>query len=76
MRIPPESVSGTWPKANFVNPVRKGVALLVVEYFLLPLSIIVVSLRLYIRSVLVKKLWWDDFLMLWALVSSEFLCLR
>lgn len=44
---------------------------MVVELTLLPLAMIIVFLRLYVRIGWLKKSWWDDYLMVAAMVRTE-----
>lgn len=58
----------TWPKPNYVDPITRGSTLMVVELTLLPIAMIVVFLRMWVRVAWLKKAWYDDYLMLLALV--------
>ena len=69
MRRPPISVIATWPAPNYENPETRGPALLIVESIFLSLAWIILSLRLYVRLVILRKPWWDDLLMVLAAVS-------
>jgi hypothetical protein len=69
MRSPPPEVLKTWPKPNYVDPVTRGSTLMIVELTLLPIAIIVVCLRMWVRVGWLKKAWWDDYLMLLAMVT-------
>lgn len=46
----------------------KGPELKLVYSLVLSIAISLVSLRLYVRACMVKKLWWDDFCLLLGLV--------
>lgn len=70
MRVPPPEVKATWPKPNYVNPETRGPALLIVELTILPLALIILILRLYVRTMLLKNSGWDDWLMVGAAVRS------
>lgn len=70
MRIPPLEVAATWPLPNYTNPTTRGPALMIVELVLLPLALISVSLRLWIRIRWLRRSWWDDYLMLVAAIWS------
>ncbi|KAJ8118631.1 hypothetical protein OPT61_g445 [Boeremia exigua] len=70
MRSAPPEVMATWPKPNYVDPITRGPALMVVELTLLPIAMIIVFLRLYVRIGWLKKSWWDDYLMVAAMVFS------
>jgi len=68
MRFPPPSVIATWPPANHVNPENRGPALLIVEFTILPVALICLALRLYVRIFVVRRSGWDDWLMVGAAV--------
>lgn len=63
MRRPPLSVIATWPAPNYENPDTRGPALLITESIFLALAWIILSLRLYVRIFILRKPWWDDWLM-------------
>ena len=71
MRSAPPEVIATWPKPNYIDPVTRGSALMVVELTLLPIAMVIVFMRLYVRIVWLKKSWWDDYLMVTAMVCIE-----
>ncbi len=68
MRNPPLDVVLSWPPANFVNPITRPHSLLGIEIFMMLLAIAAVALRFYVRLIIMKKPWWDDWLCLAALV--------
>ncbi|KAL7772096.1 hypothetical protein CFE70_002049 [Pyrenophora teres f. teres 0-1] len=70
MRSPPPEVLATWPKPNYVDPVTRGPSLMIVELTLLPIAMIVVFLRLWVRISWLKKSWYDDYLMIVAMIFS------
>lgn len=70
MRSPPPEVLKTWPKPNYVDPVTRGSTLMIVELTLLPIAMIVVFLRMWVRVAWLKKAWYDDYLMLLAMVCN------
>lgn len=43
---------------------------MIVELTLLPLAFICLTLRLYVRIHIIKKTWWDD----WLMVAAAFFC--
>lgn len=43
---------------------------MIVELTLLPIAMIVVFLRMWIRIAWLRKSWWDDYLMIAAMVRS------
>ena len=70
MRSPPPEVLATWPKPNYVDPITRGPSLMIVELTLLPIAMIVVFLRLWVRISWLKKSWYDDYLMIVAMIFS------
>lgn len=70
MRFPPPEVIASWPKPNYKDPENRGPALLIVELTALPLAIICVALRLYVRIHVIKRSGWDD----WLMVAAVFFC--
>lgn len=66
MRYPTLDVIASWPKPNYVDPVGRGPALLAVELTVLPLALLCLALRMYVRIRLLRAPWWDDWLMLAA----------
>lgn len=67
----PLNVILSWPKPNYIDPDRRGPALVVVNCILLPLSLIVVGLRLYTRLVVVHSAGLDDVFIGLASVNSQ-----
>jgi hypothetical protein len=70
MRSVPIDVIATWPTPNYVDPVTRGSGLMIIELTLLPIAMIVVFLRLWVRISWLKKSWYDDYLMILAMVFS------
>ena len=56
----PLDVILSWPQPNYIDPVRRGPALVAVNCVLLPLALIVVGLRLYTRLIIVHSAGLDD----------------
>ena len=50
-------------------PRRRIDAFLVINSVTITLGILLVAARFYVRIVILKKLWWDDYLISLALVS-------
>jgi len=73
MRLPPPEVKATWPKPNYIDPETRGPALLIVELTVLPIALIVLVLRLYVRCIVLKNSGWDDWLMVCAAVCVPLL---
>ncbi|KAK3633268.1 hypothetical protein LTR56_002505 [Elasticomyces elasticus] len=70
MRIPPLSVLLTWPTPNYVDPVTRGNASLVVNVIFTTLVILAVALRFYCRfSAGALRFGWDD-----AMIALATLC--
>ncbi len=72
MRSPPPEVLATWPKPNYVDPVTRGPALVIVELTALSLSSIILGMRLYTRAYVTRNLGWDD----WVMVAGAVGILR
>lgn len=70
MRSPPLEVLKTWPKPNYVDPVTRGPSLMIIELSLLPIAMIIVALRMWVRIGWLKKSWWDDYTMVLAMVRG------
>jgi hypothetical protein len=68
----PLSVILSWPKPNYVDPVRRGPALVIVNSLLLPLALIVVGLRLYTRLAICRSAGLDDLFIALAVVGLPF----
>lgn len=68
MRLPPPSVVASWPPPNYVDPVTRGNALLIVNIVFQGLATIALAGRLYSRYI---KKWFgiDDVLIVLAYVS-------
>ncbi|KFY25173.1 hypothetical protein V493_04777 [Pseudogymnoascus sp. VKM F-4281 (FW-2241)] len=54
MRSPPPEVVATWPKPNYVDPVRRGNESEVVQSFLAALVTVILIIRLYARIAITK----------------------
>jgi hypothetical protein len=70
IRPVPDAVRLSWPTPNYVDPVRRGPALVIVNCLLLPVAMIVVGLRLYTRFFVVRSAWLDDLFISLALVRD------
>jgi hypothetical protein len=66
----PLSVLLSWPKPNYVDPIRRGPALVIVNSVLLPIAIVVVGLRLYTRLFIIRSAGLDDLFIALAVVSN------
>ncbi|KAF1808287.1 hypothetical protein P152DRAFT_469067 [Eremomyces bilateralis CBS 781.70] len=71
MRFPPPEVQASWPEPNFENPKTRGLALIVVELTILPVALIVLSLRFFVRGFMLRRqISWDDWTMLAAAICA------
>ncbi|KAH7113564.1 hypothetical protein EDB81DRAFT_702821 [Dactylonectria macrodidyma] len=68
MRNPPAPIIASWPAPNYENPVSRGPTLLIVELTIGSIAIATFLARLYVRVVKIKKMGFDDWLMLAAMV--------
>ncbi|WDK12808.1 hypothetical protein CGRA01v4_04089 [Colletotrichum graminicola] len=71
MRFPPATVMLTWPSPNHVNPTERGPALIIVELTSLSVALLCLCLRLYVRFFIIRKSWWDDWLMIAATLLED-----
>ncbi|OHW98261.1 integral membrane protein [Colletotrichum incanum] len=69
MRFPPANVVLSWPPPNYIDPIERGPALMIVELTSLSIALLCLCLRLYVRFFIIRKSWWDDWLMVAATVS-------
>jgi hypothetical protein len=70
MRLPPAKVLEDWPTPNYIDPVTRGDALLIVNSIFISLVIVTVGLRLYTRLVIKRWFGLDDIFILLAMVST------
>jgi hypothetical protein len=70
MRSAPPEVLKTWPKPNYVNPTTRGNTLMILELTLLPIAMVVVFLRMWVRISWLRKVGIDDWVMLVAMIFS------
>jgi hypothetical protein len=75
----PLDVILSWPKPNYVDPIRRGPALVIVNSLLLPVALVVVGLRLYTRLKICRSAGLDDLFIalavVWILFSRPLECL-
>ena len=64
----PLAVRATWPPPNFVNPVTRGPALLIVVIVSIVLALAIAVLRTYTRLRITRSFGSDDILILLAMV--------
>jgi len=65
----PLDVISSWPVPNYVDPERRGPALVIINSILLPVSLAVVGLRLYTRLRIAHSAGLDDVFIALASVS-------
>ncbi|QSZ30217.1 hypothetical protein DSL72_004739 [Monilinia vaccinii-corymbosi] len=70
MQMPSPQVESTFPEANYIDPVTRGPALLIITAVFLPIVYIVVGLRTFSRIHLSKQFGVDDIFLLIALVPT------
>ena len=66
----PLSVLLSWPAPNYVDPIRRGPSLVIVNSVLLPLAIVIVGLRLYTRLFIIRSAGLDDLFIALAVVCN------
>ncbi|KAK0736305.1 hypothetical protein B0T21DRAFT_440570 [Apiosordaria backusii] len=66
MRVPPPEVRASWPPANYENPETRGPALLIIQLIMLPIALIVLLLRFYVKLSIMGKIEADDWFMVAA----------
>src|SRR6187402_1781482 len=71
IRPVPDAVRLSWPAPNYIDPEKRGPALLIVNCLLLPIALVVVGLRLYTRLVVVRSAGLDDLFITLALVRPS-----
>lgn len=70
MQLPPPEILATWPAPNYVNPVTRGNAVLIVNVSLFAVALLVIIIRLYTRLRISKSFGLDDWLITAAMVPS------
>lgn len=70
MQIPSPQVLSTFPQPNYIDPVTRGPALLIITIVFLPIVYIVVGLRTFTRLHLSKHFGVDDVFLLIALIPT------
>jgi hypothetical protein len=73
IRPVPLAVLLSWPRPNYVDPIRRGPALVIVNSLLLPVALVIVGLRLYTRLVICRSAGLDDLFIALATVGLSFL---
>ena len=70
MQLPPADVLASWPTPNYVDPVARGPANLIMNVILYPLVCLAIFLRLFTRLRISKSFGVDDWLILASLVCA------
>ena len=71
MQLPPWNVIVSWPKPNYVDPVTRGDALLVLMILFSILVFLAVIGRYYSKIVIKRWFGWDDSMITLAWVSMH-----
>ena len=75
MRSPPPEVVATWPRPNYINPETRGPDLIVAGLITLSVALICLALRLYVRVRIMRKTEMDDYVIVAATVSQQYMLL-
>ncbi|CAI7604265.1 unnamed protein product [Penicillium glandicola] len=70
MKLPPASVTGSWPTPNYIDPTTRGHGVLIVNVVCLTWASLIVSLRLYTRLWITCSAGVDDVLIIIGLVFA------
>jgi hypothetical protein len=70
MQLPPTSVTFQWPTPNYVNPIDRGRALVVVALLFTTITTIIILLRVYTRLAISRSHGTDDGLIGLVLVRN------
>jgi hypothetical protein len=70
MQLPPPEVISQWPAPNYVDPIVRGSALLVVALVLSPLAMLIVGFRIFTRLTITRFYGIDDTLVISGAVSK------
>lgn len=71
-RYPTPQELASFPKPNYVDPITRRPLIVGVMGIMTVAVMLIMSCRLYSRTVLVYAIGWDDWIMLLATVSSPF----
>ncbi|KAJ8068770.1 hypothetical protein OCU04_002466 [Sclerotinia nivalis] len=70
MQLPSPEILASWPTPNYVDPVTRGNAVLVVNAVLFPVVLFIILIRLYTRLQISKSFGLDDWLIIAAMLPS------
>ena len=68
----PDEVRAAWPEANYVDPEKRGPALVILTAVFMALVLVFVLMRLYVYIRLLRRFGWDDLFLVLAFVSIMF----
>lgn len=72
MQLPPPEVLLSWPLPNYVNPVTRGDAALIVNIVTMAVAAVVTCLRVYTRLRITYTPGLDDILIVISLVREHY----
>lgn len=70
MQLPPLSVLTAFPKSNYVDPVVRGPALIIITTIMFPITLFMVILRVYTRIRVTRSFGLDDTLLVLAILPT------
>jgi hypothetical protein len=73
MRMPPLDLIASWPTPNYVDPVMRGPANIIITLIFFPLVFLIVGVRIYTRLRISRSFGADDWLILLCLVCASYL---
>ena len=73
MHMPPLDLIESWPTPNYVDPVMRGPANIVITVIFFPLVLLIVGVRIYTRLRISRSFGADDWLILSCLVRTSHL---
>jgi hypothetical protein len=72
MQLPPLAVIESWPLPNYIDPVTRGPAIIIMNLVLFPSVCLFIAIRVYTRLCISKSFGADDWLILASLVCFPF----
>jgi hypothetical protein len=73
MHMPPLDLIASWPTPNYVDPVMRGPANIIITLIFFPLVFLIVGVRIYMRLRISRSFGADDWLILLCLVCASLL---
>jgi len=74
--MPPLDLIASWPTPNYVDPVMRGPANIIITLIFFPLVLLIVGVRIYTRLRISRSFGADDWLILLCLVCASHLPCR